>query len=345
MPPQMWDKIYAAKASRSPYYHDQQRNNPHHLVPEKKTEFYFERADTRDPRVSKLQRYAAVTSVKELLHELDKTMNYVKAHSGVELDYVQEDGEIAEEASDNNDVAPNVTYVVPCPVIHGPGLMDKVIRDIAHGESVTKRSHNTPVHSGHKVHPSKVQRTVPANTFGDMVPQTMLVHKESANNDARVIEEETPFSSVGRGKMSYDISDTLPEEEDDSNWNTKGKGKGKGKGKNKAKGKKRAQKDPAFMVIPPFGAAIAPCAIVMFTINSLKEAGNPYLVWSPAPMERSMLPGHIIMIPDDTLIAPRLRPDQGFDHDTQKMYHQALQAIHHVNTSPMNYCIEQNTHG
>ncbi len=27
------------------------------------------------------------------------------------------------------------------------------------------------------------------------------------------------------------------------------------------------------------------------------------------------------------------------------MYHQALQAIHHVNTSPMNYCIEQNTHG
>jgi hypothetical protein len=182
-----------------------------------------------------------------------------------------------------------------------------------------------------------------ADTFGDMVPQTMQVHKKSAYNDPKIIEGENPFSPISRGIMSYDISNTLAEEEDDSNWNTKGKGKSQGK--NKAKGKKRAPKDPAFMVIPPFGAAIAPYAIVMFTINSLEDAGNPYHVRPPTPIKRSMSPGQIIMMPDDTLIVPRLRPDQRFDRDTLKMYHQALQAIHHVNTSPINYCVQECTHG
>ncbi len=32
------------------------------------------------------------------------------------------------------------------------------------------------------------------------------------------------------------------------------------------------------MVIPPFGAAVAPYAIRMFVIHSFSEAGNPYAV-------------------------------------------------------------------
>ena len=87
------------------------------------------------------------------------TVEYVKAHSGVEFDCVQQVDEIAEEALEDGYVAPPVTYVVPCPERHGPGLMDKVIHDIAHGDNATKRSHDTIVHTGHKVHPSKSQRT------------------------------------------------------------------------------------------------------------------------------------------------------------------------------------------
>jgi hypothetical protein len=40
------------------------------------------------------------------------------------------------------------------------------------------------------------------------------------------------------------------------------------------------------MVVPPFGAAVQPYAIVMYTINSFDEATNSYYVRSPAPMER-----------------------------------------------------------
>jgi hypothetical protein len=58
-----------------------------------------------------------------------------------------------------------------------------------------------------------------------------------------------------------------------------------------------------------------------------------------------MSPGHIIMIPDKTLVRPRLGLDQGFDLTTQKVYHQALQAIHHMNTSSMNYCVQENING
>ncbi len=169
-------------------------------------------------------------------------MEYVKAHSGVEIDYSQEDGEIAEEAIDNASVAPK-------------GRANKAVQNIAPNESATKRSHNTIVHTGHITHPSKSQRVAPAveplpsnnaprvaSTFGDMTPQIMQAHKTSAyyidkNDDkTRVMEGDTPFSPIGRAKTSYDISDTFAEDDEgvihptvEHNWNAKGKGKGKGK--------------------------------------------------------------------------------------------------------------------
>jgi hypothetical protein len=151
--------------------------------------------------------------------------------------------------------------------------------------------------------------------------------------------------------MSYDISDTFAEDDYgvihptyDSNWNTKGKSKGKGKGKGKTK-TKRIQKDPDCMVIPPFGAAVVPNAIRMFSINSFTEAQNPYAVRRPTPMEPSMSPGHCVMLPDDTLVRPRLRPDQIFDANTQKVYHQALQAIYQMNGSHTNYYVQEQSQG
>jgi hypothetical protein len=126
MPPQMWNQICDARDNKSQHYRDQ-RTDPHHLIPERNTNFFFDRADPNDLRVSRLQRYTAVTSVTDLLQEVDETMEYVRAHSGVEIDYSQEDGEIAKEALDNTNVAADRTFVVPCPERHGPGLFDKVL--------------------------------------------------------------------------------------------------------------------------------------------------------------------------------------------------------------------------
>jgi hypothetical protein len=262
-------------------------------------------------------------------------MKYVKTHSEVEIDYSHEDGEIAEEAIDNTSVAPK-------------RRADRAIHDIADNDGATKRSHNNIVPTGHVTHPSKSQRIAPtvepppsniapqvASTFGDMTPHTIQVHKTSAyyidknGDETKVMEGETPFSPIGRAKISYDISDTNAEDDEhiihptiEPNRNAKGKGKGKGKDKGKGKGKKkRAPKDPEYMVIPPFGAAVAPYTIRMFSILSFAEANNPYAVRQPTPMETSMFPGHSVMLPDDTLVIPRLALNQSFDAYTQKVYH------------------------
>ncbi len=97
---------------------------------------------------------------------------------------------------------------------------------------------------------------------------------------------------------------------------------------------KRIQKDPDY-IVPPFGAAVTPYAISMYTIRSFMEAQNPYAARRPTPLERRLIPGHCVMTPDDNLVVPRLGPDQIFDGNTQKVYHQAFQAIYQMNGSPV----------
>jgi hypothetical protein len=222
MPPQMWNQIHDAKDNKPQYYRDQ-RNKPHYLIPERNTEFFFSPADPNDPRVSKLQRYTAVTSVTDLLIEGDETMKFVKAHSSVEDNCIHEDEEIAEEALGNTNVATDRTFVVPCPERHRPRLAG----------NATKRSHNTIVHTGHKTHPSKSRRIAPtvepppsnstpqvASTFGDMPLQNRQVHKTSAyftnvdGDETRVMEGDNSFSPIGRSKMAYDTSDTFAEDDE-----------------------------------------------------------------------------------------------------------------------------------
>jgi hypothetical protein len=58
-------------------------------------------------------------------------------------------------------------------------------------------------------------------------------------------------------------------------------------------------------------------------------------------METSMSPGHSIMLPDDTLVIPRLAPNQSFDAYTQKVYHQVLLAIHQMIRSHNNYYVQE----
>jgi hypothetical protein len=78
MPPAMREKIVQAKKGHSRFF-SEQRTNPHYLVPEKKTEFIFESADTNDPIVSKLQNCATVFSVQDVLNEINDVMNFVES--------------------------------------------------------------------------------------------------------------------------------------------------------------------------------------------------------------------------------------------------------------------------
>jgi hypothetical protein len=72
MPPAMRQKLLQAKNQRSKIYLEQ-RTNPHHLIPDtvKKVEFCFVPADMSDPNVANLQRDETVTSICELLAEVD----------------------------------------------------------------------------------------------------------------------------------------------------------------------------------------------------------------------------------------------------------------------------------
>ena len=74
-----------AKRSHSEIYLEQ-RTDPHYLVPEKPTEFAFERANPNDKHLSLLQRCATYLSVKDLLDEADDITHLMSTvHNATEL--------------------------------------------------------------------------------------------------------------------------------------------------------------------------------------------------------------------------------------------------------------------
>ncbi len=84
MPPKMHDKIMQAKKSHSKIYSDQ-RTVPHYLVPERPTEYAFERADPNDKRLSLLQRCATYYSVTDLLDETSDLTHLMSTASNVNV--------------------------------------------------------------------------------------------------------------------------------------------------------------------------------------------------------------------------------------------------------------------
>jgi hypothetical protein len=99
------------------------------------------------------------------------------------------------------------------------------------------------------------------------------------------------------------------------------------------------------MVIPPYGAAVSPYTILFYPVRSFYNAENPYTVRRTTPMEPSLIPGHCVMLPDDTLVSPRLAPNQIFDANIQREYHKALQAIYQMNKSHNNYYVQEQGNG
>jgi hypothetical protein len=140
MPPKMHDKIMEAKISHSKIYSDQ-RTDPHYFVPERPTEFAFERADPNDKRLSLLlQRCATYYSVTDLLEETSDLTHLMSTVSNIqgatEVD-MNDNGNNADVAGDN-------------PTNNA--------QDISIGEDAgkRKRNHDSIVHEEHRVHPSQV---------------------------------------------------------------------------------------------------------------------------------------------------------------------------------------------
>jgi hypothetical protein len=100
MPLEMHDKMMQANKSHSKIYLEQ-RTDPHYLVPEKPTEFAFERANPDDKGLSLLQRYATYLSVKDLLNEADDITHLMSTvHDATEVD-MNDNGNIADDSGNN----------------------------------------------------------------------------------------------------------------------------------------------------------------------------------------------------------------------------------------------------
>ncbi len=97
MPPDMRQKIVLEKNARSKIVLEQ-RTNPHHLMPDtaKEVKYYFAKADMSDPNVAKLQRDETVTSVKELLDEVEDIMKMMGVASANDLKEYEEGEDVQE---------------------------------------------------------------------------------------------------------------------------------------------------------------------------------------------------------------------------------------------------------
>jgi hypothetical protein len=197
MPPAMRQKLIQAKNQRSKIYLEQ-RTNPHHLIPDtvKKVEFCFVPADMSDPNVAMLQRDETVTSIHELLAEVEDVMNMtgLKFNIPIEIDNNLEqfeDEEILPEKYDPSSAPkarsicsvnadeganmrshgnfmhkghwvhpyrdPTLTYEEP------PALYPNKTIGGNDEERANKRSHENAVPTGHRMHPSKVPRKEPSD--------------------------------------------------------------------------------------------------------------------------------------------------------------------------------------
>ena len=210
MPPAMREKIVQAKNGHSRFF-SEQRTNPHYLVPEKKTEFIFEPADTNDPIVSKLQNCATVFSVQELLNEINDVMNFIESMKDVTDDRFEDQGKTTQDAKG----------ITPHRAINA-----RDITEISFNRNAIKRSHDSIVHNGPRVQSSKVQRMMNShdeinqssnaailkNTFSEVSAQSAYVQATSSyyidkNGEplsSRV--DDHPFSPFGRSLATYNVT-------------------------------------------------------------------------------------------------------------------------------------------
>ena len=210
MPPAMREKIVQAKNEHSRFF-SEQRTNPHYLVPEKETEFIFEPADTNDPIVSKLQNFATVFSVQDLLNETNDVMNFIESMKDVTDDLFEDQGNTTQDA---NSIAPlRVTKA-------------RELISMATDQNATKRSHDSIAYNGPRVRSSKIQRMSPSeddinhsssaailkSTFTGMIAQSAYVQRTNSSFISQDGErfssrvDKNPFAPVGQNIVAYNVT-------------------------------------------------------------------------------------------------------------------------------------------
>jgi hypothetical protein len=138
MPEEMREKIRGA-----PFKRESQRTDPHYLIPDGNN-FVFQRSNPNDPIVSELQTCSYYyRSISHLLDEADDVMNIIKSN-GTQVDAEQKD-----QGSDAQGASSTAPQIAPSAQIATTDGEQK---------GANKRSHDTIVAPGHKLHTSRAQR-------------------------------------------------------------------------------------------------------------------------------------------------------------------------------------------
>jgi hypothetical protein len=133
-----------------------QREDPHCLVPDRETKYVFRRSDPKDPIAEELQRGNNFSSVQHLLNEVRDVMNIIRNYdTSVDVD----------EGIDEVDQRPNT---------QGAPNVQTAMND-GEQKGANKRSHDTMIVPGHRVHSSRTENTsTAANAANLAVLQSVM---------------------------------------------------------------------------------------------------------------------------------------------------------------------------
>jgi hypothetical protein len=172
--------VAEATKKQSPRY-EQQWADPHYLHPSAGEYMFIRHEPDSGIVVERMRRCAAVTSVKELLLEVDGVLEYLKSHNGIVDQPINENKNVVEDALDMHmfgdantapavRTAPDTRDLRGCipsaneidtpTVAANRAISLRMIQNILPNDIALKRTHNT-VPPGHIVHPSKVQKPNP----------------------------------------------------------------------------------------------------------------------------------------------------------------------------------------
>ena len=92
-PPDMW-AVIASIERHNMHRYENQRNDPHYVQLCSRGEFTLAPCEPGSVPANRMQRCAAVTSVEELLMEVESVLEYLKCHDGIIDPPDHEDGQI-----------------------------------------------------------------------------------------------------------------------------------------------------------------------------------------------------------------------------------------------------------
>jgi hypothetical protein len=300
-----------------------------------------------------MQRCASIMSLSDVYQETDEVLEYLKSHNGIVDPPINGNDNIiegavitapaVETAPDTRDLRgciPSANEIATPTVEAVPAPRFRVIQTIQQNDSALKRTHiNVPL--GHNVQPPKVPKPNPKVSM-----HTYDYHTNSYDFETEM-DTTNPYAPLPRQVVKYDVtrddnSSSDNASQNNSRWNSSWQVRNKGKGKGKGKSFKKGKRDPGtpFWTIPEFGKAIGDSKIVMFGYDDFNQPDNPFRKKVPLQLQRSNTPGEVVHLPEPALVVERKRPDQQFDQDLQKVYHNALKALYQLGDSPRLYYLQ-----